>query len=149
MLFPRLRGAFARFGFLAEIGVACVLAAIGPSHAVDMHAKSKAAAPKCAATYEQAIAKGRDLVAKNPAVEFDDYSGDDAAKLLAALNAQPPLTHLLAEHILVVEMAAQDDEDSPTLAMVALVHGGCIANVLRPPHGEWVSFLARTLGDKS
>jgi hypothetical protein len=148
MLFPRLGGAFARFGFLAEIGVACVFAAIGPSHAVDMHAKSKAA-PKCAATYEQATAKGRDLVAKNPAVEFDDYSGDDAAKLLAALNAQPPVTHLLADHILVVEMAAQDDEDSPTLAMVALVHGGCIANVLRPPHGEWVAFLAKTLGDKS
>ena len=76
-----------------------------------MHAKSKAT-PKCATTYEQATAKGRDLVAKNPAVEFDDYSGDDAAKLLAALNAQPPVTHLLAEHILVVEMATQDDEDS-------------------------------------
>jgi hypothetical protein len=31
MLFPRLRGAFARFGFLAALGVACVFAA--PAHA--------------------------------------------------------------------------------------------------------------------
>jgi hypothetical protein len=143
MLFPRLRGAFARFGFLAEIGVACVFAAIGPSHAVDLHAKPKPA-PKCdGATYEQAIKTGRTIVVSHPSAVFHDHNDDEAAKLIAAINAMPPATEYLAEHILNVETP----DDDPV--RVALVHDGCMAQAFEAGHTAWSNLRRGAIGDPS
>jgi hypothetical protein len=139
MLFPRL----------AAIGVASVFAAIGPSHAAE-----------CArATYEQAIAVGRAAVAADPtATTFTDYSGDKAAKLLAAINTRPPVSDYPAEHVLVTEVSSFDsesdsinkDDDSDAYDVsIALVHDGCVIALAQLEQEDWAALRTAAIGDPS
>jgi hypothetical protein len=122
LLDPRLtRGAFARLGFVATLGLACVLAAIGPS---DAELGEAPATPSCSFSYEQASARGRAAVKADPTPVFTDYGGNEAARSLATINATPPATEYLAEHVLTLEMP----DDDP---VVVLVHDGCVAMATR------------------
>ena len=103
------------------IASVCVIAATAPALAAD----------PCALTYERAAAIGRGAHAANPAIVFTDYDGDQAAKLLAAINAQPPVTDYPAERVLVIERP--DDG----VVMVALVHDGCAGHRAQTTTSAW------------
>ncbi len=78
------RGAFARLGIVCAIGLALLFAAHAEPHA--------APAPKCEMPYDEAVSYGRRGVADNPEATFTDYSGDQATRLLAGLNGEPPVS---------------------------------------------------------
>ena len=140
MLFSRPRGIFVRL--VTELYFTCVFAAIGPSFASDMPARPNSL-PGCdSATYEQATATGHRVVAANPSTVFTDYAGDEAAKLLAVINAFPPATKYPAEHVLVIEM---DAEDWPV--MIGLVHDGCIIISIKARQDTWTKMRHGALGD--
>lgn len=133
---PRLpRRAPARSGFLAFV-VAGPMAwgAVAP-------ARAEAAAPACEVTYEQAAKAGRAAAAADSASVFTDYDGEEAAKLVAAINAQPPVTAYPAEHILAVE--------NPDEAMIALIHNGCLTEAFMAPHGAWAALRHGAIGEPS
>ena len=130
-MFPR---SWLRLGIFAAIGVACVYDSIG---------QSQASEPTCSLTYERASATGRAAVVADPTAVFTDYSNDEAVKLLAAINALPPATEYLAEHVLVVETP---DDDS---VMVALVHDDCVSQTFRTPHEDWEKLRRGAIGDPS
>jgi hypothetical protein len=129
----RLPGrALARLGFLAA-------AACAAAHA---HAGTAPSA-SCEVTYERATAVGRAAVAADPAAVFTDYSGGEAAQLLAAINAAPPATAYLAEHVLVVETPGGER------VRVALIHDGCLAHALEASPDGWRKLRSGAIGDPS
>jgi xanthine dehydrogenase iron-sulfur cluster and FAD-binding subunit A len=130
------RGAVARLGSLAA-----VMVCIGGMRLTPLAAHAAEAAPKCAVTYDQATKTGRAAVAADPNAVFTDYSDDRAAELVAAINAQAPVTHYLAEHVLAVE---RDDEDA---VMIALIHDGCVAEAFKAPHDAWAKLRHGAIGD--
>jgi hypothetical protein len=67
---------------------------------------------------------------QNPQAVFTDYSGEQAAKLMAGLNAMPPVSEWTAEHILVF-----DFPDAPI--MVGLVERGCVTRAFKIPREDW------------
>ena len=110
---------------------ACILATIGQSHAAE----------PCSLTYDRATAIGHAATRADPTNIFTDYNGDQAAKLLAAINAQPPVTAFPAERVLVIE---RPDDD---LVMVALVHDGCAGERLSTTPEAWVALRRGAIGD--
>jgi hypothetical protein len=125
-----------RFGFLVAFGV-------GVAHAAEMPARPNSL-PGCeSATYESALKTGQAIVASHPNAVFTDYSGDESDKLLAVVNAFPPVTKYLAEHVLVVE--TPDDDDSHV--MIGLVHNGCVIVSAIAPQGHWSALRRGAIGD--
>ena len=119
------------FGFRAAIGVACVFAASGPGRAAE----------PCPLSYERAVAIGHAAHAADPTNVFTDYDGSQAAKLLVAINAEPPETDYPAERILVIE---RPDDD---VVMIALVHEGCADKRLQTTPDEWIKMRRGAIGD--
>ena len=116
---------------LLVVDAACILAWIEQSHAAEI----------CSLTYQRAIAIGHAAARADPTNIFTDYDGDQAAKLLAAINAQPPVTAFPAERVLVIE---RPDDD---LVMVALVHDGCAGERLSTTPEAWVALRRGAIGD--
>ena len=63
--------------------------------------------------------------------------------MLAAINAVPPVTEYLAEHVIVVETS--DDEP----VMVALVHDGSVVWSNAARHEDWTKLRRDAIGDSS
>lgn len=120
--------------FLAAIFVAASLAPIGPTYA------DEAPAPKCEMSYDEAVGYGRCGVAEDDAAIFTDYSGDEAAKLIAGINAFPPVSDWTADHILVFDAPGEP-------VVVGLVNGGCVDKAFKVPRGDWAGVLRAALGD--
>ncbi len=63
--------------------------------------------------------------------------------MLAAINAVPPVTEYLAEHVLVVE--TPDDES----VMVALIHYGSVVWRNAARHEDWTKLRRGAIGHSS
>ena len=113
------------------IAAGCILAGIGQPHAAEV----------CSLTYERATAIGHAAHLADPTNVFTDYGGAQAVKLLAAINAEPPMTAFPAERVLVIE---RPDDD---LVMVALVHDGCAGERLSTTPETWVALRRGAIGD--
>jgi hypothetical protein len=99
-----------------------------------------AAAPVCELTLESARAiatNARD----NDGANYVEYSGDDEAKILAALNALPPVSAYADEIILVIAVPGQ--------TKIALVHAGCVDHAFLPPPPAWDELVKQALGERS
>jgi hypothetical protein len=95
-----------------------------------------APAPTCSITYERATATGRAAVEADPTAAFTDYTGDE-------INAVPPVTEYLAEHVLVV--GTPDDES----VMVALIHDGSVVWRNAARHEDWTKLRRGAIGHSS
>lgn len=95
----------------------------------------------CSLTYERAIAIGHAAARADPTNVFTDYGGDQAAKLLAAINAEPPVTAFPAERVLVIELPDDD------LVMVALMHDSCAEKRLSTTPDHWGELRRAAIGD--
>ena len=115
----------------AALAVVCTLAMMAPSLADE----------PCTLSYARATAIGRAAHAADATNVFTDYNGDQAAKLLAAINADPPVTTYSAERILVIE---RPDDD---LVMVALVHDGCADKRIQTTPVKWGELRRGAIGD--
>lgn len=97
--------------------------------------------PPCSLTYERTTAIGHAAHAADPSNVFTDYGGDQASKLLAAINAKPPATEYSAEHVVVIERP--DDG----VVMIALVHDGCAAHRVQTTIEGWSELRRGAIGD--
>lgn len=143
------RGASLRLGFLAAIGPsrASDAASTAPQGASGSGAQ-EAHAPRRQRPHAQSLTSaprrtGRAAVEADPTAVFTDYRGDETSKFLAAINAVPPVTEYLAEHVLVVE--TPDDEP----VMVALVHDGSVVWSNAARHEDWTKVRRGAIGDLS
>lgn len=99
--------------------------------------------PKCEKlSYEEITKVGRQAVADNSSLEFSDFSGPNEKKLLSAINAEPPETKLVADHILVMEAP-----ESPVI--VALSNKGCVTGMFKMPNSDWIRIRKTAIGDAS
>jgi hypothetical protein len=88
-------------------------------------------ASPCALTYEAARNRGESSAAHQDHARFTEFAGDEAAVLLEAINNAPPRSHLVADHILVLE---RPDSDS---VKVALVNHDCVTNWTTMSEKDW------------
>ncbi len=70
-----------------------------------------------------------------------EYRGEQAASLLASVNAVPPATNYHADLILVIS--------EPGQIRVAFVVGDCVEDALTPPPSVWNALVRSALGDAS
>ena len=135
---PRLpRAAIARLGFLAV-----ALAGMAAFAAVSRADPAPRAPAKCEMAYDAAVSYGRRGVAADNAAIFTDYSGEEAAQLLIGVNAFPPISDWLADHILVFDSPGEP-------IVVGLVKAGCVTNAFKVPRDDWAGVRRTAIGDPS
>jgi hypothetical protein len=135
------RGGFARACLIVMIaaGGAFELFAARVALGHDLHAK---AAP-CETTYGRVVEISRQVVAANSGASVTDYTGDEAKKIIDALNAVEPVSTWGAEHILVIDPSG----DEPF--RVAIVDKGCMTHALAAPRSIWSKMVRDVLGQPS
>jgi hypothetical protein len=99
-----------------------------------------AASSDCELTLEAARAIATDA-RENDGASYVEYSGDEEAKILAAVNALPPTSAWLDEIILVIARPGQ--------TKVALAHAGCVDRAFLPPPAAWDELVRQALGERS
>ena len=75
----------------AGLALACLVA---PASAVDMHVASP-----CLGKYADDLQAAHNLLAAHPEITVHEYLGDEATKIVAAFNVQPPETHFVADRL--------------------------------------------------
>lgn len=137
MALPLSGGALARLAFL----VAALVATVSHVRARDLHAHP--AAPACDLTNRQVSAIGREIVAKDAQATYVEYHGDEARKLIGAINSVAPVSHWDADAIVAI------DPDGEQPFRVAIIVSGCATHAFPVPRGIWPGVVAQALGSKS
>src|SRR5271154_3786379 len=109
---------------LAEGSPACALADADQS------------APAGCLTYEMATEAATRALENDPDGRLMLFAGLDAAALLKAINDQPPQTDFRADHILVVQRAAQDN------VQIGLIVDGCFRGPFAMKEADWEKLKA-------
>lgn len=103
-------------------------------------AEDQPVAPPCALTYEAARETGENRAATQDHTKFMDFAAAEAAALLKAINETPPRSHLIADHILVLD---RPDSDS---VKVALFSRDCVTVGTTMNEEAWRKLKAAAIG---
>jgi hypothetical protein len=114
------------------------LCLITPAFAHDFHAK-----PACQMTYDEAVGLGHAVVEANADATFSDYSGAEAEKIVGTLNAVEPVSHWIADHVIVIDAA------DGGVIRVGVVSNDCLIHALPVPRDIWPAIVSQALGDRS
>jgi len=109
-----------------------------PVYAHEFHAKAA-----CQMSYDEAVGIGHAVVAANSDATFADYSGAQAGKLVDRLNAVEPISHWVADHIIVIDAA------DGGVIRVGVVEHDCLTHALPIPRDIWPAIVTEALGDRS
>ncbi len=115
---------------LAALILACVCAA-------------PALAGPCALTHEQARLVGEAVAQNEPAAHYSEIDGERAQKLIAVINATPPVSDVALDRILVI---VRTDTGKATIAYVrdeCVFHSGII------PIAEFEGLEAKAFGSEA
>jgi hypothetical protein len=111
----------------------------GAAMAHDLHVTK----PACRMTYEQVRDIGAKIVTGDAQAVYVEYTGEEARKLIAAINAVEPVSDWRADKIIAIDA----DDEGPF--RVAVIEAGCVTHAAPVPRGVWPALLSAALGDKS
>ena len=115
--------------------LASALALTAPASARDLHVTKK-----CETNYTETLAIANRVVEATPGAKVTDYSGPDAQKLIAAINAVEPVSDWTATHIIVVDTG----EDA---FRVGIIDHDCLTHASPVPRAVWPDMVKQALGD--
>jgi hypothetical protein len=109
--------------------------------ALAFSAVANARADDCGVTLGHAREIGRGVLTSNPNGAYTEYTGDEALKILDAINETPPVSAFAADTIIVIDAA--DGE----AFRVGLSVDGCVERAFPVPREVWPGLVRAALGD--
>jgi hypothetical protein len=114
----------------------------GSALAHDPHAKARTK-PACETTYARVAEIGRQILSQDAQATYVEYTGDEAAKILTAINAVEPVSSWAADKIVAI------DPDGEQPFRVALIEKGCATRAFPVPRAVWPDLVTSAIGSKS
>lgn len=128
MLNRLARGAFAR------LAISATLLALVPAVAL---------ADECQVTHSRAREIGRKVMSDNPDASYTEYSGDEAKKIIDAINSTPPVSAWDADTIIVI-----DAKDGGPFR-IGLIVNDCVTRAMPIPREVWPDLVRTAIGEHS
>jgi len=92
----------------------------------------------CDLPYSMLLITVDKIAAAEPEAAIIRFNGADAAKLIDAFNANPPESHIIANHVIVVKR--------PEFVAFAIASDSCVVVMRRISVNGWKSFERMALG---
>ena len=101
-------------------------------------------ASKCRVSLKAARLTAERVVTQSSDASYREVEGDEALKIVAALNAVPPVTRVVADRVIVLDLGG--DVSS---YVVGLALRGCV-NYSHPiPRDQWDALTKQATGDRT
>ena len=92
----------------------------------------------CDLPYSMLLITVDKIAAAEPDAEIIRFNGDTAAKIIDAFNANPPESHIVANHVIVIKR--------PEFVAFAIASDSCVFVIKKITKGGWDAFERAALG---
>ena len=110
-----------------------------PTHPSEPEAKQK-----CVSGTATILQRIRAMVQADPTFELHGYAQERAVQVLDTFNADPPATQYRADQVLTL---VDTSEDGSSRALVMLMTGGCMTDIVQTPRQNWYAVISKSIGN--
>ena len=107
------------------------------------HPSELETAQKCVTGTATILQRIQTMVQADPSFELHGYSQDRAMQVLETFNADPPMTQYRADQVMTL---VDTSEDGNKKALVMLITGGCMTDIIQTPRQNWSEVVGKSIG---